>query len=97
MEYLSLKGEFSSGNKIEIYLSYLNFEATYSYIEKENFQISLFRVYSINSMDSQNPQICNLQKKWIQSLKRHSILISESGEMQRIKFLEEQKNIIEKL
>lgn len=36
-------------------------------------------------MDSQNQQICTLQKNWIQSLKRHSTLISaESGEVQRI-------------
>ena len=39
-------------------------------------------------MDSQNPHICRMQKKWIQSLKRHSTQISESGETQRIAFLE---------
>ena len=96
-EQMSVKGEFSNGNKVAIYLSNINFEATYTYIEKGDFQISLFRVYSINSMDSQNSQICTLQKNWIQSLKRHSTLISESGEVQRITFMEEQKNIIEQL
>ena len=93
-EQMSVKGEFSNGNKVAIYLSNINFEATYTYIEKGDFQISLFRVYSINS---QNSQICTLQKNWIQSLKRHSTLISESGEVQRITFMEEQKNIIEQL
>lgn len=97
LELLSIKGEFSNGNKVAIYLSNINFEATYTYIEKGDFQISLFRVYSINSMDSQNQQICNLQKNWIQSLKRHSTLISESGEVQRITFMEQQKEIIEQL
>lgn len=97
LEQLSVKGEFNNGNKVAIYLSNINFEATYSYIEKGDFQISLFRVYSINSMDSQNQQICTLQKNWIQSLKRHSTLISESGEVQRIAFMEQQKEIIEQL
>lgn len=97
LEQLSVKGEFNNGNKVAIYLSNINFEATYSYIEKGDFQISLFRVYSINSMDSQNQQICTLQKSWIQSLKRHSTLISESGEVQRIAFMEQQKEIIEQL
>ena len=97
LEQWSVKGEFSNGNKIAFYLSNINFEATYSYIEKSDFQICLFRVYSINSMDSQNPQICNLQKNWIQSLKRHSTLISESGEAQRINFLEQQRKIIESI
>ena len=97
LEQLSIKGEFNNGNKVAIYLSNINFEATYTYIEKSDFQISLFRVYSINSMDSQNQQICTLQKNWIQSLRRHSTLISESGEVQRINFMERQKEIIEQL
>ena len=94
LEYLSVKGEFNNGNKLPIYLSNINFETTYSYISKKNFEVSLFSIYSLNSMDSQNPHICRMQKKWIQSLKRHSTQISESGETQRIAFLEKQKNII---
>lgn len=97
LEQISAKGEFSNGNKVAIYLSNIDFEATYSYIEKKDLQISLLRVYSINSMDSQSPRICGIQKDWIQSLKRHSTLISESGESQRITFLEQQKSFIDTL
>ena len=86
LEQISAKGEFSNGNKVAIYLS-----------NKKDFQISLLRVYSINSMDSQSPRICGIQKDWIQSLKRHSTLISESGESQRITFLEQQKSFIDTL
>lgn len=75
MEELSVTGEFSEGGKVCFYLSNIHFEATYSYIEKRDFQISLLRVYSINSMDSQSFYICRMQCNWIQSLKRHSILI----------------------
>ena len=56
LEQISAKGEFGNGNKVAIYLSNIDFEATYSYIEKKDFQISLLRVYSINSMDSQSPR-----------------------------------------
>ncbi len=97
LERLSVKGQFNNGHEASIYLSNINFEATYSYITKKDFQISLFRVYSINFMDSQNPHICQMQKDWIQSLKRHSTLISGSGEAQRIAFLERQRRIIETL
>ena len=97
MEELSVTGEFSEGGKVCFYLSNIHFEATYSYIEKRDFQISLLRVYSINSMDSQSFHICRMQCNWIQSLKRHSILISESGEMQRIDFLQKQQAIIDSL
>jgi hypothetical protein len=55
------------------------------------------RIYSINSMDSQSPHICQMQRDWILSLKRHSTLISESGEAQRIIFLQNQKSIIDTL
>lgn len=97
MEYLSAKGEFNDGGKVFIYLSNISFEATYSYLTKKDYQVSLMRIYSINSMDSQSPHICEIQKNWIQSLKRHSTLISESGEAQRLTFLEQQRTIIERL
>lgn len=97
LEHLSVKGEYSEGHELFIYLSNIDFEATYTYVSNKDFQISLFRVYSINSMDSQSPQICQMQKNWIQSLKRHSTLISGSGEAQRIAFLEKQRSFIETL
>lgn len=95
LEELSVRGSFKEGNEIFIYLSNIDFETTYSYITRKDFQTSIFRVYSINSMDSQSPHICQMQKSWIQSLKRHSTLISGSGETQRIDFLEKQRSIIE--
>lgn len=97
MESLSNKGEFGNGKKVYFYLSNIDFEATYSYIQKKDFQISLLRVYSINSMDSQSQHICQMQQKWIQSLKRHSLLISGSGEAQRITFFQKQQTIIDTL
>ena len=94
METLSVKGEFSEGRKVSFYLSNIDFEATYTYIEKQDYQVSLLRVYSINSMDSQSPQICQIQRN---SLKRHSTLISESGDAQRIEFLQKQRTVIDTL
>lgn len=97
VEHLSIKGEFSENKKVSFYLSNISFEATYSYIEKHDYQVSLLRVYSINSMDSQSSYICQMQRNWIQSLKRHSILVSESGEAQRIAFLQNQLEVINTL
>jgi hypothetical protein len=48
-------------------------------------------------MDSQSSYICQMQRNWIQSLKRHSILVSESGEAQRIAFLQKQLEVINTL
>ena len=97
LEVLSEKGSFHNGNLLSIYLSNVNFEATYTYVEKVGFQICFLRVYSINSMDSRDGKICNYQKKWIHSLKRHSTLISQSGEIQRMMFFNEQRKIVDML
>lgn len=97
IEDLCIRGSFANGNKLQIYLSNINIEAAYSVLEKENFEICLFRVYTVNSMDSLHPVICNIQKNWIKSLKRHSTLISQSSEMQRMMFLNEQRSIVETL
>ena len=97
LEILSEKGSFHNGNALSVYLSNVNFEATYSYVEKAGFQICFLRVYSINSMDSRDSKICDYQKKWIHSLKRHSTLISQSGEIQRMMFFNEQKKVVDAL
>jgi len=97
IELASLTGKYSNGNEVAIYLSNINFETTYTYIQKSNFQMSILRVFSINSLETHNPRICEIQKYWIESLKRHSILISQSGEMQRITFFNEQRRLLETL
>ena len=82
------------GNDIRIYISNINFEATYSYLDTSTVQLSLIRIYSINSISTQDSEMFRGLKEWIQSLKKFSTLISESGEMQRIQFFKQQREII---
>ena len=65
--------------------------------ETSTLQLSLIRVYSINSLTTQDVQMFQSLKEWIQSLKKFSTLISESGEMQRIQFFNQQREIIDAL
>lgn len=97
LEQIASKGEFTSGKKSFLYLSNINFEATYSFIEKGSFQLCMYRLYAINYMDSQHPEICRAQKEWIQSLKRYSTLISQSGEIQRMIYFTKQREIVDTL
>lgn len=94
LETLSREGKFNNGGKVNIYISNINFETTYSYIESANIQLSMIRIYAINSISSQDAEMFRSLKDWIQSLKKFSTLISESGEMQRIQFFNEQREII---
>lgn len=97
LEATASKGAYRNGNEINIYLSNINFEAGYGYVESDSYFISTFRVYSINSFTSKDPEVFATMKNWIQSLKKFSILISQSGEMQRIHFFNRQREIVETL
>ena len=97
LEDLASKGKTEAGNSVHIYVSHINFEATYSYLEADSVQLSLIRVYSINSIATQDCGMFLSLKEWIQSLKKFSTMISESGEMQRIQFFQQQREIISTL
>ena len=94
MEELSARGKSKAGNDVKIYISNINFEATYSYLDTSSTQLSLIRIYSINSITTQDQEMFRGLKEWIQSLKKLSTLISESGEMQRIQFFKQQREIV---
>lgn len=91
LEELAMRGKTEAGNSVRIYVSHINFEATYSYLETSSLQLSMIRVYSINSITTQDSEMFNSLKDWIQSLKKFSTMISESGEMQRIQFFNRQR------
>ena len=97
LEKLAINGKTADGNRVRIYVSNINFEATYSYVDTNNLQLSLIRIYSINSITTMDNEIFCTLKEWIQSLKKFSTLISESGEMQRIQFFKQQREIISTL
>ncbi len=94
LERLVIDGHNNLGKQVSVYLSNLDFESTYGYAERDNFQICFFKVYLINSFDSQQKLICDAQKSWIRALKRHSTLISQSAEAERIKFFAEHRKLV---
>ena len=97
LETIASRGKFDSGKDIHIYISNINFEATYSFVETSSLQLSLIRIFSINSITSRDKEMCKNLKEWIQSLRKFSTMISESGEMQRIQFFKKQRELVEKM
>jgi hypothetical protein len=97
LEDLATKGEHENGNKVFIYISTINFEATYSYLYSSKLKLSFIRLFSINTLSTTDKHIFEYQRDWIQSLKKYATLISVSGEMQRIQFFEKQRMLINKL
>lgn len=79
------------------YLSNLSFESAYVCFEAENYQVSSLRVFGISNFTTRDKWIYLQQKRWIESLKRYSTLISISGGVDRFAFLCQQKEYINML
>lgn len=97
LEKMMITGHTPDGKRIYFYLSNVLFDTSYSYLEAGNFHVSYFHVYAMHMLQSESPEICTLQKKWLQGILRHSTLITESGEIERTAYLKEQRSIIETL
>lgn len=97
LEQITANGTNESGKEISIYLSDVNIDMTYIYLEYGHHSFSVHRPYFIDSLYFYNEKICQKQKEWIESLKRYSTPISQSGEMQRFEYFTQQKQLIEKM
>ncbi|MDR2139073.1 MAG: hypothetical protein LBP50_05960 [Tannerella sp.] len=94
LEKLAMQGAYSNGNKIDIYVSSLNFETTYYYLSSDVENISMITSFSVGALTSLEKSVCEKMKIWMQGLKRTSTLISCSAEKERIAFFEKQRMIL---
>ena len=97
LEQLATNGVSQNGATVSIYISSVDIEASYLHFESDDFQFSQVRIFSISAIDSYNEGLCNIQKEWIESLKKYSVLISGSGEIQRFEYLKKQREYIDKI
>ena len=96
IEQMAANGKCKAGNKIELYVSLVDMEASYLHVESGENQFSQVRIFSISAIDSFDIELCKIQKEWIESQKRYSVLISESGEIQRFEYLNKQREYIDR-
>jgi hypothetical protein len=97
LERLAAKGFHKPGKYVRIYVSNINFEASYGYLETDDFMLSILRLYSINEIATADREVFEYQKEWIHSLKKYATLISISGEMQRIQYFDKQRQYVNSL
>lgn len=97
LELMANNGAYNTGAKVEIYLSNIDLEATYSHFEYVDEQCAHLILYGISGVDTESTDVCEKQKIWIDSLKKNSTLISESGKMQRYGYLHSQRNEVHSL
>lgn len=96
LEYYADNGKFEkTGNKIETYVSSLNFETTYTYLSGNNVYVSMSNAFCLGAFTSLDKDACEETKKWIQGLKNSSTLISGAAQRDKIIFFENQRDILE--
>lgn len=81
-------------SQIHFYLSIFNIDTNYSYLQYDEKKVVKFWAYAEIPMIISDPRICQIQKEWLDSLKKYSTLITGSNELQRIEYLEEQREYI---
>lgn len=97
LEQIAACGSYKTGNEVQVYLSNINFEASYSYVETSKYHLSMIRIFAVNSITSRDDKVFDNLKTWILSLKKFSTLISQSGDIERIQFFQKQREIVSQL
>ncbi|MDR2920707.1 MAG: hypothetical protein LBV72_15270 [Tannerella sp.] len=96
LESYADNGKFErTGNKIETYVSSLNFETTYSYLISNNMFIGMGSAFCLGAFTTLDKEACQDMKKWIQGLKKSSTLISGAAQRDKILFFEKQRNVLD--
>jgi len=86
-----------TGNPVSFYISDINLDADYSYLQFNDMYISFVRTLILNSVTSTDQSSFVIIKNWIQSLKKSSVLITQTGLVHREDFFEKQRMIIAEL
>lgn len=97
MEQLAKNGVTVTGAKANIYLCPMDIPSTHSHFEYDNNVSCHIQIHGIDVLQTYSPEACLAQKEWIELLKRYSLLISGSGEMQRFRYFNEQRIHIDRM
>lgn len=94
LEEMTLKGVNQIGSEVQIYLSSLNIESNSSYFEYDGETYPQLWSYFSDPISISNTKASLVQKRWLDSLKKYSTLITQSSEIQRAEFLNLQRKLI---
>lgn len=85
------------GTKIDYYLSSLYINISSFFMDCDNTQEAQFWAFPINPVFVRYPEVCSLQKKWFDTIKKHSILITRSNEILQSEYFRKQREYIENI
>ena len=97
VEYLETSaqtGVFGQNAQMNIYLSAMNIEANTAHVKYNGNETSFIYAFSINPISITNPAIGEKHKKWINSVKKYSTLVTKSNEMLQAEYFDKQREFI---
>jgi hypothetical protein len=96
-EEFSYKGVDRFNDAIFIYLSSFNIESNSIYISSGGHSMSYFYPYTANPMIIRNAELCSVHRQWLESLKKYSILITQSNEELMAEFFSHQFEYVDNM
>lgn len=97
MEVWVETGCYDTGNAIMIYLCKINIDSTYYHVEYDGEELSSQRTFYMDLLPFNNVKFCRKQREWIDLLKRFSLLLTQSGDKQRLRFFDQKRLLINSL
>jgi hypothetical protein len=97
IDNLIQNGICNKGNSYNFYLSLLDIEMNSSFSFYDGKVVSQLWLYSVNCVIIKDQEICNMHRKWIESLKKCAILITQSNEMLQTEFILRQRTYIDSI
>jgi hypothetical protein len=98
LETIATSGYFQeTRNKVQIYISNINIDTNYTFLDTQNYKLSMIWTFILTFNISMDKKTFNTIKNWFWSIVRNSSIITVTGEKERILFFETQRKIIEEL
>ncbi len=94
IERTAVTGTFPSGKKVDHYVSDVNFETSYIHIKSSLRSTVRVKVLTLHYIWTKERETLKEMYSWMQLLKNTSTLISGAGELDRVKFFNQQRQYI---
>lgn len=94
LNLIGQSGKNEKGNETNLYISNMNFDTPTHYIESKEYTFTMIRAFTINDIKTFDHVTFEWAKKYVESLKRTSILITKCGDMIRNQHFNEQRELI---
>jgi len=86
-----------TGNKVNLYISYLSIDTNYSYYYSENVKFCCVHAFAKNEIFTSDLVMVENFRNYMQSKKKASVKISEADERSRIEFFMKQRQLVDSL